>query len=655
MRLKTLLRCVVLSAGLWLATGHAQTGEIVASAASPGLHALPEELKAFWALTDGRRVRARELAQAVIDETPNSYVAHAVLGEVEHIAEGNFPRAVYLLQRALTLFEIAHGEQTDTRNTWRWHSRILQKLAFAQGDLENHQAKLELLDRYNQLYDPDLLAQRVWPLMKLGRYEEARLAAKQGIDSGDARQQQIALNALCAIAAEIGEHTEHYAACSRTVEHAISLSAPLDTVDLINFAQASRALFRLDETERINLQAAEHGVAWYRNPWSELAELYIRQARLGEALNALKQVPVYRSQRPVQVLESDRNENRRALASFFLVMGRSDDALEITQKALVTPDRRSHTSRDPLQDESVITLLDRKAHRLAAERILEQSVTLPFWKRLYARMKAGTHIVRAWKSGKQAVRSVSRQDRLTGSFRIGTSDASIMPPWLVAELVSLVGAGAASNAIKTARETDTRPGASAYYNAFETEVAVLRGDITQSRQLITAALKELGPSERLLRARLLAQLVRLSLQDGDVKTASNDIQRALAIDPGIFRRMGMALPVQLIGDGNALSDAIRKGLERSPRISVENSPLSIHIQTNEIQARACLLTTTGSVLGCGQAEETGTSSVDELANAVLRSFHQEVFSPRVDLSETDAKSLDIFTTGTRNNILEDLL
>ena len=654
-RVKSLLVCVILSIGWWVSPGYAQSGEIVAKAATPGLYALPEELEAFWAFTDGRRVRARELAQAIIDETPNSYVAHAVLGEVEHVAEANFPRAVYLLQRALTLFEIAHSDQADTSNTWRWHSRILRKLAFAQGDMENHLEKLELLDRYNQLYEPDYLAQRVWPLMKLGRYQEAREAAQQGMDSSNARQQQIALNALCAVASEMREHTEHYAACSRAVQHAISSKGPLDTVDLINFAEASRSLFKLDETERINLQAAEHGVAWHRNPWSELAELYIRQARLGEALSSLKQVAIYRTRRPVHVREADRNENRRALASFFLVMGRADEALRVTKKALVAPDRRNHTSRDPLQDKSVIALLDRKAHLLAAEQIIEQSVGLALWQRAYARLKALNHTAQAWMSGKRATRTVSRHERLTGSFRIGTSDAAIMPPWLAADLVSLVGAGAASTAIEAARNTDERPGASAYYNAFETEVAMQRGDTQQAQQLITSALQELGPSERLLRARLLAQLVRLSLRTGKYKTAEDDIQRTLEIDPGVFRRFAMALPVQLKGGGDAVSDAIRSGLRRSPRLSLESSPLSIRIQTDELQARACLMASSGSVLGCGQAEATTGGSVDELANRVLLSFHQQVFSPRVDLSQTDANSLDISPLGYRSDTLEDLL
>lgn len=659
MRLSSQLRYVVVSIGLltflWADPSHAQLDEIVAKAATPGLYALPDELEAFWAFNEGKRVRARELAQKVIDASPNSYVAHTVLGEVEYVAEANFPRAVYLLKRALTLFELAHNEQASTSNTWRWHSRILRKLAYAQGELENHQAKLELLERYNELYEPDYHAQRVWPLMKLSRFDEARDAAQLGIETGNPRQQQIALNALCAIAFELRQHDESYAACGRAVDHALNNNTPLDTVDLINFAEASRSLFKLDEAERISLQATEHSVAWYRNPWSELAELYIRQARLSEALSALQEVPVYRTRRPVHVRESDRNENRRALATFFIVMGRAQDALRVTNKALIAPDRRNHTSRDPLQDLSVIALADRKAHLLAAQQLVEQSVGLSVWQRIYANINALSHKMQAWMSGRRATRAVSQRESLAASFRIGTSDAAVMPPWLVADLVSLIGVGAAKVAIKSARDSDDRVGAEAYYNAFAAEVAVQSGDTQGARNFITAALQDLGPSERLMRARLQAHLVQMSLDVGDYANAADDIQRTLEIDPGIFRRFNMALPISFQEAEGEVADAIKKGLKRSPRLSVEASPLSVRITINSSIAQACLLTPSGSVLGCGRAASVAGETPNELANKVLISFHQRIFSPKIDLSQTDAHSLDSSPIGYRKDVLEDLL
>jgi tetratricopeptide (TPR) repeat protein len=637
---------------IWAMPSSAQLDEIVAKAATPGLFATPQELEAFWAFSEGKRVRARELASKVIAESPNSYVAHTVLGEVEHVAEANFPRAVYLLKRALNLFELAHADQIDTSNTWRWHSRILRKLAYAQGEMENHQAKLDLLERYNELYEPDYHAQRVWPLMKLGRFQEAREAAQLGMESGNPRQQQIALNALCAIEFELAQYAESYEACGRAVNHALNSETPLDTVDLINFAEASRALFKLDEAERISLQATDHSVAWYRNPWSELAELYIRQARLGEALSALREVPLYRTKRPVHVREADRNENRRALASFFIVMGRSEDALRVTSKALLAPDRRNHTSRDPMQDRSLIALLDRKAHLLAAQQALEQAVGSSFTKRVSTRIDAYWHQIQAWMSGKRAVKAVSQQDRLMGSFRIGTSDAAIMPPWMVGDFISLVGPSTVSAAIEAARMTDQREGSAAYYKAFTAEAALAAGESVSPRQLMTEALTELGPSERLLRARLQAQLAQISMDLGDYDSASEDIQRTLEIDPGVFRRLDMKIPVSLQTGGGEIADIIREGLGRSPRLQIMASPLSVRISSDSSSAQACLITPSGSILGCGKAEASDT---DNLADEVLQSFHQRLFSPKVDLSQIDANALDSSPIGYRSDILDNLI
>ena len=116
--------------------------------------------------------------------------------------------------------------------------------------------------------------------------------------------------------------------------------------------------------------------AWYGNPWSELAELYVREGALPRsAVGAASEIPEYRMQRPPHVRDADRNENRRALSSFFLVLGRPTTRCAITQKALVAPDRRGHNSRDPAQDRSVSALLDRGAHRLKAERSQEHAAS----------------------------------------------------------------------------------------------------------------------------------------------------------------------------------------------------------------------------------------------------------------------------------------
>jgi hypothetical protein len=210
-------------------------------AALPGFDGSDAELEAFFALVSQRMIRARELAEKLLTQQPDSFVAHYVLGEVEHDAEANFPRAVFHLERAKVLFDQRFGDPPGDGAPFRWHSRILLALANAYGEIERHHEKLALLAHYNELYDPDALAERAWPLMKLRRFDDARAAVDDALATGDPRQREIALNSLCAIEFEAGNDIASYDACKRAMDNARSLGSELDPADLMNFAEASRS------------------------------------------------------------------------------------------------------------------------------------------------------------------------------------------------------------------------------------------------------------------------------------------------------------------------------------------------------------------------------------------------------------------------------
>jgi tetratricopeptide (TPR) repeat protein len=633
-----LARAIALVSSLVATPALAQLDQLLQ--APPGMEATPSELEAFYAAVSGKLIRARELAQAVLAKDPKSYVALYVLGEVEHDAEANFPRAVYDFEQARTLFEQKYSATPDESQPWRWHTRILLSLSNAYGEIEQHEKKLGLLARYNDLYEPDHLSERAWPLMKLRRFDDARRAAAEGIATDDPRQREIALNALCAVEFEAGRDDASYVACKRAMDNARSLGTEQDPADLMNFAEASRSVFKLDEAERIDREATEVATAWYGNPWSELAELYLREGRLSEALSSLKEIGNYRSSRPPHVRESDRNENRRALSSFFVLLGRPDDALRVTAKGLVAPDRRGHNSRDPAQDRSVSALLDRAAHVLKAERLLEQSVAEPWYKRIGARAQAWLEQSEGWLSARRAVRAVSDGEHLSGSFEIGTARSAVMPPWLAGDLVAAVGAGAARAAITSAREDDKRSAAPAYYDAFEGEAAWRGGDDASAERLLKAADKALPGAEQLLRARVFALLAQLHEDRGEYGSSLADFERAMQIDPGVLRRLGFALPVKLRVSGDAVGEAFADGLANSPRFDVGERGLLVTLQADRSQGEACLIGSSGAQLSCARAEAKSNEGADVLATKLLTAFHERVFAPPVDLSQIDANSLD---------------
>ena len=637
-RARVLVACALLLTALPAPVLHAQGMNELADA-PPGLEASPEELDAFWAAMSERLIHARELATKILKKNPRSFVAHYVMGEVEHDAEANFPRAVYHLERARELFEQKYTGTPGPKDPWRWHTRILLSLAFAYGEIERHDKKLTLLARYNELYDPDRIAERAWPLMKQRKFKEARKAAMAGLGTDDPRQKEIALNSLCAIEFEAGNDDESYDACKRAMDNAKSLGVDLDPADLMNFAEASRSVFKLDEAERIDREATEATVAWYGNPWSELAELYIREGRFSEALNALREIPKYRDARPPHVQQSDRNENRRALSAFFLLLGRPDEALRITQKAVVAPDRRGHNSRDPAQDHSVSALLDRSAHRLKAERERERAVSLPWYSRVAASCQALYEEVLGWTSGRRAVRAVADDERLPGSFQIGTARAAVMPPWLAGDLVHAAGPGVSRAAIVRARQEDKRSAARAYYDAFEGEAAWLAGDLAGADRLLSRASQSLPGAEARLRARVLAVLASVREERGTPKQALAEFERAMQIDPSVLRRLSLQLPVHVRG-GGAVAEAVIDMIDRSPRFDVGSYGLEVQVQADRTGGQVCLTGVSGAQLACAEVKAKANESADVLAQKLMAQFHERAFAARIDLSQADANSLD---------------
>ena len=152
---------------------------MIAGFPQEGLEASPEELRAHCEAEQQRHfIRARELAEAILDRDPRSFVAHYVLGYVYHYGEANFPRSLYHLRQARTLFGQRHAEPPIAGQPWRWHASILRELVWAHGDLEQYEEQLAVAARYNELYQPHLMAETSWPLMKLRRFDEARRAAQ---------------------------------------------------------------------------------------------------------------------------------------------------------------------------------------------------------------------------------------------------------------------------------------------------------------------------------------------------------------------------------------------------------------------------------------------------------------------------------------------
>jgi len=606
-----------------------------------GGSASAEEREAWLFAEAGRHIKAREMADAILRKHPESYIANLVIGYVNHYAEADFPRALFYLERALALFEQRYGDSPDLSKPWRWHATLLKELANVHGTLEHYSERLAFIAKFNLLYEPDMIADRAWPLMKLGRYKEARDAAAAGLAMAERPSQRaIALNALCAIEFEAGNDGASYIACKRAVDEGRSGGLEVTAVDLTNFAESSRSLFKLDEAERIGLEASELEVSWYGNPWVELAELYTREGRYVEALGALKRVPQYRAQRPPHVRDADRNETRRAIASFLLVTSRAEDAIAVTDRALVLPDRRAHNSRDPAQDRVVIALLDRRAKLLLAQQRLEAASALPFYERPKAWFSALYLRVRALPAKALVERLLRDEARLSGIFRIGTAASAILPPWLAGELVDVLGAGVVHEVLTKARARDERSGASAYYDAFDAEVALSAGEYDKALALAERSSAQLAPGELLLRARTLAVGAQAARELGKGSTALHFYEEAFLADPGVFRRLELKVPVRFEARGDRVAELASSRLDSSPRLEEADGGFILRVQADRSQASACLIGSDKSEFACGKASAKATDDAAAVVKKLVTDFHEKAFAPRIDMGQADINSLD---------------
>lgn len=610
--------------------------------------ATAEELEAYREVEQGRFVRARELGERILKKDPSSFVANLVLGNVHHYAEDNLPRALYYLNRAQQLYEGRYGVQPEPGVPWRWHAALVRELADVHGNMEHHQQKLEFIALYNELYDPDLIAERAWPLMKLGRYPEARLAAELGLSAGRPSQRVIALNALCAIEFEAGNDGASYDACKRAIDDAYATGSGVSAVDLTNFAEASRSMFKLDEAERVALEATSALPSWYGNPWMELGDLYVRQGRFGEALSAFKQVPEYRMRRPPHVRDADRNEMRRVLASFLIVLGKAEQAQEMTGRALAAPERRAHNSRDPAQDRTVLALVDRRGLRIGAELALERGATESWYARPLAWLKAAKLRLQSQRPAALIEKLLSDDERLVGMFRIGTASSAIMPPWLLGELVAVLGPGVVHESVSRARKRDERPGVSAYYDAVAAEVSWASGHNAEALQLADRALAQLGPAEVLLQARVMAIAADAARQAGRMEVARARYDAAFQRDPGVFRRLEVPIAVEINAASGEVSGEIAEMLARSPRFTGERGGLRLEVRGDRSSARVCLSGDRGQVISCAETQAKRSEDASEFAARAALEAMAQLFAPRVDLTQMDINSLDGQNLSGRN-------
>ncbi len=606
------------------------------------------ERRAYCLMSDDdKRISMRRLAERALREAPRSFRAHFLMGFVQHVGEMNLPRALFYLERAEKLLVERYGrypaqQEFDGLTVYRL---TLLELTYVHGEMDHHEEKIHWVDELNVRLGFDYTPFKSWPLMKLGRFDEARRLAEDALESGehDSAWESMALTALCAVYSEARQRQEAYDACMRAAE------TPLErgmggAVTLSNAAAAAIEMFRFDEAERLLLESTKRAVEPTINPWGRLAHLYLQQGRFAEAVSALKEMRDYRLARPPYFDQQDQADAELTVASVLMVAGHGEDALRITERVAARPDRQGTSSASAEQSEAGNLIMDRVTKLEVARRREEEAVWSPLRSALRLRAEALKLRFEAWMAGRRAASLLAAPDRLITSLRPECPGSVELPSWLDGEVVGLVGSGVAWAAIQAARKEETLSPALSepVFRAFEAEAHFGAGRYEEAKEAALFAVSNLAPMESLKRARAAAFGAVAAERSRDLVNAQALYQSVLGQDPALLRRLGFGLPVQIVADQK--SAAALKAVDW-----LESSPFFREAQHGFVlsvaESRVSLRLRDGSEIFYAPVRPGKGETAEEVARRIVKTAHFDLLVPEVDITQADIRSLDGGLTG----------
>ncbi len=625
------------------------------------------EREAYELFGQEKLLTARTRAEEALRVSPDSIIGHFVLGSVLRDAEGSLPRSMSHLREAHRLYRSRYASGGEAGETSSLYRDLLLSLQETAGLMELYDEQLQFLDLFDRIYEPDLTGQHAWPLMKLHRYGEARAAAERAIATDFAWQKSVGYNALCAIEAEAHQRQASYEQCIAALRHAQKRAAaatargsavvPNLSTHAYNAGLGALANLRHDEAERLTLEGTLRTERTASNPWRFLVLLYLEEGRGGDAVAAIRKMLAWCAQQPPGSRDQKAAETDAITSTLLLVTGDAEAGLRFISRAMERPDRHGITSAEPEQALGGHAVIRRALYRLAAERRAERASARDLFGRkgrIADTLSALGARASALPDDERVVNVLSEGSRLTSTLRPyldgGLDD---LPIWLTGDLVDILGAGVVSVALERARHDETFEGTAPYFDGLGAEVALAQGHPGLARELARSALDKLPPAEALLRARVAAIGAEGARRAGDLPTAMAFFQRAMEIDPGTIRRLGLALPATVIQEASAPyrdggADRAAVLLGRSPRLRSASSAFEVRIQPAGPGLRVCLFAPLGTSLGCGEAQPEPGEPANAFATRLVDDFHRRVFALNVPITDTDVRGLDGTTTISRD-------
>ncbi|MGP0062652.1 MAG: hypothetical protein ACLQGP_03485 [Isosphaeraceae bacterium] len=511
--------------------------------------ATPDEREAYRLVAEADEyVAGRELALKALRANPQSIPARYVLAQVEEESEGNFPLALFLVRKLRHEMHNRGLKSPSDTIAREWYLRVLELEYSILYDMARDLEQLRVTDLIEQVYQP-LPSRRVWPLMRLARFDEARQWLEKAEKSGTMRLN--VLNSRPALEEEDGHRDQCYESAKDAVTNIATSPILWRNFSEVcfrdfHYAEGDEAIFKATRFPRVD---------YWGSPFTELSWLLAQKGMIPAAWSSLTRAQEQRRQRAAYTLIADQDSFDRAAAHLFLLLGRGTDAYQWAKRSHEQAGRKhfSGETRD-FEVNSRFFLWVTILHR---QRELKDLEAMQIDSGSKSALEGRGLDLERWTLEKEMLKLLQDKKFLIELFRplapgnaylydVATPNTLFLP-----DVNYLVPRGVAWEAIRQARREETHAQAAPYFDAMEAELSWRDGNAERALELATRSRDQLSRTyDRCLRARLAviaAICVEKLGRSDDVMPLYDE---ALEACPVVFRILEAPLPITIVDDGS---------------------------------------------------------------------------------------------------------
>ena len=615
----------------------------------------PRFIEACRNLDAKKFAKAREIAERMLAEDPNSYTATYIMGWIYYYGDGSIPRANNCFRLARQGLEKIWGTRPPNNGPFFIHQMIFQQEILSTIQMERYEEGLRLIEDFGKQY-AGMEAYKGWPLLKLGRVDEAREKMKLELSlARDSGPLSHALNTLGNLEFEtdhMPQSYDYFLRICKMFEH----SRDVDPVYWANAGETARDMLRFDEAEKLFLESSRRFHQFtYSDPWRFLSELYVSQGRLAEAITALKEMQTWRLSCSPQVAQNKWAEAMATAGIVLLSLGYDKESYDIFERLSNRPDRNSGISTTSSLMEGRNLYFYSLALRGYRQRLLEERSwsDWPTWFRLTARV---------WRlDRKLSLAEIRASDLIAGGTGLidllrPYGPRSLDRPWLAPGIWHLFGPGpvaAASRELIAQTPSDNKL-QKTYLQAVLAETLTIqgRGSSKEAEELLSQILQELPSRDVALRTRAQADMVRVMENQGRTQESLHYLRQVMERDPSLLRQFELQLPIRWQASGGLASQAVSR-LQHSPRFKTSQGAFVAQVQNDGEGLSARILGPDGTIFK--SLSSPAGKDTEETLTKFCQEFHDQLFAPMIDLTQADIYSIDNSPSTVSSKQVEKLL